>query len=215
MYIKSMSKKLTERQLQVLRYVSDFHRENGFAPTVREIATHFGFSVKGAYDHIIALEKKTVIFRASKYSRTMCLSDKGKQILNIETNEGIPIYGSIAAGLPILAEENMQGMVDLPHVKGNIGDLFALQVRGDSMIGAGVHDKDVVICRKQSTADNGEIVAVQVRNEDTSDEEATLKYFYFSEGTITLRSANSKYADIKIKESAKIIGKLVGLVRTY
>lgn len=215
MYIISMSKKLTERQQQVLRYVSDFHRDNGFAPTVREIATHFGFSVKGAYDHIIALEKKSVIFRASKYSRTMCLSDKGKQLLNIEANDGIPLYGNIAAGLPILAEDNIQGMVDVPHAKNNSGDLFALQVRGDSMIGAGIYDKDVVICRKQSTADNGEIVAVQIRNEDTSEEDATLKYFYFSEGTITLRSANPKYSDIKLKESAKIIGKLVGLVRTY
>jgi repressor LexA len=191
---------LTKRQQQVLRFVAEFIRENGFSPTVREVARAMRIAIKGAQDHLAALERKGHIERKSRKSRTL-------QVVGIEAG-GIPIVGRIAAGRPIEAVENFEGVLAAPPGLFVRGDLFALKVRGDSMLGDHVCDGDLAVIRKQPTVENGEIAAVLL------DHEVTLKRVFARRGQVELRSSNAAYKPSVVPaESVRILGKLVGLVR--
>ena len=109
-----MAKRVTDKQRQVLQYIADYIEENGYSPAIRDVSSAFTCSVKGAYDHVVALEKKGLIERSKNRSRSILLASKGKQVLRIEERKRIPILGRIAAGRMSYAEQNVEDFVTLP-----------------------------------------------------------------------------------------------------
>jgi repressor LexA len=201
-------KELTERQREVLNFIRNCINAH-YPPTVREVADHFDISVKGAYDHLGALKKKNYL-RMGRGSRTMEVikSNDAKDPLDVLE---IPILGSVAAGIPINVEENLEGVVPVHTslLKGT-GPYFALKVHGDSMKGVGILDGDMAIIQQQNTARNGEIVVVQL------DESTTLKRFYLETSRIRLQPENEAFKPIfRTLDSVRILGKLVHLCRSY
>jgi len=200
-------KELTERQKEVLSFISGYIKKHSYSPTVREIADHFSISVKGAHDHITALRKKNAIKQAEKLPRTMGLThkvyDSSSEMVKI------PLLGSIAAGIPIQVEENFEKEIGFHRsMLKNNKDHFALQVKGDSMSGAGIQDGDIAIIEKQETARNGEIVAVMV------EDAAAIKRFYKENSRIKLQSENPNYPP-RYSQDVRILGRLVKIVRSY
>lgn len=200
-------KELTKRQKEVISFIADYLKQNSYSPTIREIADHFTISVKGAHDHITALRKKGFLKHADKRPRTMGLT-------NIESEESsdlveIPLLGSVAAGIPILAEENFDGNIILHRslLKKN-KKYFALKVKGDSMTGAGIMEGDTAIIEKQSAVRNGEIAVAVL------DEAVTLKRFYKESSRIKLQAENPAYKPI-YSQDVKILGRLSGIIRNY
>jgi repressor LexA len=201
-------KELTERQKKVLSFISNYLEHHAYPPTIREIADHFSISVKGAYDHVTALKKKNCLRLDGKRSRAMELvRDKVDKDLGTVTE--IPIVGTVAAGIPILTEENQEGTITLHHsmLKGN-RTYFAVRVRGDSMSGAGIMDGDMAIIEKIATVKNGEIAVTVV------DDAFALKRFYQEHNRIRLQSENPAYKPIYCQE-ARILGRLAQIVRMY
>lgn len=213
---------LTERQRQALEYITDCLNARGYPPTLREIGEHMGIrSTNGVNDHLKALERKGYLVREELKSRALRPVDYNEtredKLSAAEAEEEaleISILGRVAAGEPILAEENVidRVVVDryfLGAVKAK--DVFGLVVRGDSMIEDGIHDGDYIFVRKQSLAERGEIVVVMVEGE------ATCKR-YFPEGTrIRLQPANAAMEPIFLERnefrSIDILGKVVGVYR--
>ncbi|MDR0442205.1 MAG: transcriptional repressor LexA [Treponema sp.] len=200
-------KELTERQKEVLSFIAGYVNNHSYPPTIREIAVHFSISVKGAHDHITALKRKRCLNFADKRPRTMMLTRTGSE----ETSDlmEIPVLGSVAAGLPILAEENFDGNVVMHRsmLKKN-KKYFALRVRGDSMSGAGILDGDTAIIEKQSTVHNGEIAVAVV------DEAVTLKRFYQESSRTRLQAENPAYKPIYSRD-VRILGRLFTIIRSY
>ena len=198
---------LTSRQKEIYDYLLKTIREKGYAPSIPEIGSQFKIaSTNGVADHLKALEKKGYIRRVGKRAIEV-LSTLGKPVLTAVRD--IPIVGRVPAGKPFLSEENIEGLLTVPSDMGS-GKLFALQVKGDSMIGAGILDGDRVIVKQQGTAENGEIVCALIQGE------ATLKRFYKKDGVITLKAENENYAPITVAAGEfRILGKVVGLVRKF
>ncbi|MDR1863444.1 MAG: transcriptional repressor LexA [Treponema sp.] len=199
----------TKRQEEVLTFIAGYIHEHTYPPTIREIAEHFTISVKGAHDHVTALKKKKLIKQADKRSRTMELvGDKEAGGAFVE----VPILGTVAAGKPILAEENKDGSIKLDRsmLRKN-EDYFALRVRGDSMEEVGIMDGDIAVIEKQNTVKNGEIAVVML------DEAATLKTFYRESARIRLQPENPKYSPIYCSkdEDVRVLGRVVHVFRTY
>lgn len=193
---------LTKRQQQVLKFIADFTAEHGFAPTVREIAQAMKIAIKGAQDHLAALQRKGYIERKSKTPRTI-------QITGATAPGRIPVLGRIAAGRPIEAIENVESTLPIPSDLFAKGELFALQVKGDSMKDEHILDGDLAIIKKQPTVHNGEIAAVAVDNE------VTLKRFYLRGEKAELRPANDAYKTLVVPAGdVRIVGRYVGLLRT-
>ena len=201
-----MRKQLTQRQQEVLDYIRNYIQEAGYPPTVREIGGAFDISEKGAYDHLRAIERKGYIRRASKKNRAIEILDYLP--LNREEIVEVPIVGRIAAGEPLLATQNIEGT--LPLAREMVGEekLFALRVKGTSMIEAGIFNNDFVIVKQQSSAEQGEIVVALL------DDEATVKRFYRDNDHIRLQPENSTMNPILVKD-AKVLGKVVGLFRKF
>lgn len=202
-----MKKDLTERQDLIFNFIKDYTRECGFPPTVREIGDEFGITVKGAYDHLKAIEKKGYIRCTQNKSRAIELLVDRSDIAPVDAVP-IPLLGRIAAGAPILAQENVEEYLSFPGPAFAGGEFFALKVKGDSMTGEGIFDGDIAIIRSQNTANNGDIVAALI------DDEATLKIFKRAGGSITLMPANEAYRPI-VLETVEILGKLAGVFRRY
>ena len=166
-------KGITDRQKEVLNYISEFTEENSYPPTVREISDHFGISLRAIQDHIIALQKKGYLSQCQKRSRSIkVLSDIREKEPKLFVGK-VPLLGSVAAGKPLLSEENLDGYVNLtePFVRPG-KDYFALRVRGQSMINAGILDGDLAIIEQASVALDGQIIVAVV------DEAITLKRYY-------------------------------------
>jgi repressor LexA len=199
-------KELTQRQGEVLTFIKEYIKTHAYPPTIREIADFFGISVKGAYDHVEALKKKGHLKSGGKRSRTIELVKKEEEA---EDFVEIPLLGSVAAGLPILAEENWDGSIPMHSsaLKKN-RQYFALKIRGDSMEGAGIMDGDTAVIEKQETVPNGTIVVAVV------DEAVTLKRFYKESNRIRLEPASSKYLPI-YSQDVRILGRLSHLFRAY
>ncbi len=204
---KNGGKKLTTKQDNILNFIKDNIRETGFPPTVREIGDEFSITVKGAYDHVKAIEKKGYIRTEKNKSRAIIVLDQSDIAKTDAVN--IPLLGRIAAGAPLFAEENIEEYLSFPKSMFGKGDFFALDVRGDSMIEGGILDGDIAIIRKQETANNGDIVAALVE-----DEEATLKRFKQTGKNIQLIPENPAYQPI-ITTDVKILGILSGVFRKY
>jgi repressor LexA len=199
-------KELTERQKEVIAVISGYIEQHRYPPTIRDIAKHFGISVKGAYDHIKAIERKGFLRYDGNKSRTI-------EVLQWErprqsATAAIPILGNVAAGRPLFAEENMDGVVQVPASLLGRGEHFALHVRGDSMKDAGIIDGDLAVFNQQQTAENGEIVIAMV------DEAVTLKRFYREKTRIKLQPENTAYSPI-FSQNVRILGKLRCLMRKY
>jgi len=200
-------KELTERQKQVLSFIADYIKQHSYPPAIREIAAHFLISVKGAHDHITALRKKGYLKHTDKRPRTMGLTHT-KPEENLEMVE-IPLLGSVAAGIPILAEENFDGTILLHRsMTRKNKKYFALKVKGDSMSGAGILEGDLAIIEKQNTVRDGEIAVAIV------DEAAALKRFYKESTRVRLQSENPSYPPIYSSE-VKILGRLSSIIRSY
>jgi len=200
-------KELTERQKEVLTFIAKYIRSHSYPPTIREIADHYSISVKGAHDHITALKKKGHITLAEKRPRTIELMGT----CNLDTSDiaEIPILGTVAAGIPILAEENFDGTIKVHRLmlKKN-KKYFALRVKGDSMSGAGILDGDTAIIEKQNSVNNGEIAVAVV------EDAVTLKRVFKESSRIRLQAENSAFKPIYSRD-AKILGRLYTIIRTY
>lgn len=203
-------KNLTARQNQVLNYIAGYLRTHNYPPTIREISEFLGISVKGAYDHVKALQKKGRLRFNNNRSRTIELvgQDMEEESDDRSSVVEIPILGNVAAGVPLLSEENFDGWVSLPLTMLSNGRYFALTVSGDSMIDAGIHSGDTCVFVQQHAADNGEIVVAMV------DEAVTLKRFYKEKNRIRLQADNQAYPPI-YSQDVRVLGKLVHLLRSY
>lgn len=207
---------LTERQRQALDYITDSLDHRGYPPTLREIGEHMGIrSTNGVNDHLKALERKGYLVREELKSRALRPVDynQAKQQQRDESLE-INIVGRVAAGEPILAEENIIDRVVVDrHFLGAVKakEVFGLVVQGESMIDDGIFDGDYIFVRKQSTAENGEIVVVMIEGE------ATCKRFYPEGDRVRLQPANDAMMPIYIDRAefrtVDILGKVVGVYR--
>jgi len=195
---------LNERAREILAFIHRFKEERGFPPTIREIGKAFGISsTNGVRYYLTVLEKAGHVRRAGKISR-------GIEGVARARPAGIPILGRVAAGQPILAEQSLDGSLDASQMFGDPKGLFALRVRGDSMIDAGILEGDYVIVQQQERANAGEIVVGLLGDE------ATVKYYQPRRGSIELVAANEKYEPIVVtaENPFSIIGIVRGVIRT-
>jgi repressor LexA len=199
---------LTEKQQKVLRFIQT-RLENNNPPSQREIAQHFGLAQNAVHQLITYLKKKGYLVDSGGH-RGLRLS-KAYLDRKRET-EGIPVVGRVAAGEPLLAEENIEGYVDLKEIFGPTKGTFILRVVGDSMVDEGVMDGDFVVVKPCSTVENGQIAVVLL------DDEAAIKRIYIQRGRIALKSAN-KAAGYKTRyikrgdKNVRIIGKVTGCLK--
>lgn len=200
-----MRKPLTKKQETVLEYIS-YHLQNfGYPPTVRETGRAFGISEKAAHDYLNAIEKKGYIKRATGKPRAIeILDDVSKK--GLRRAPEVPIVGRVAAGVPLLAAENIEGSLPVPKEMITHDSCFALRVNGSSMIGAGILEGDLVIVKSQSVADPGDIVVALI------DDEATVKRFFYKDDQICLQPENPDMEAIVVSE-VKVLGKVIGLFR--
>ncbi|MCP4575385.1 MAG: transcriptional repressor LexA [Deltaproteobacteria bacterium] len=199
--------KLTDRQKQVLSYISKYMDEWGKSPSFEEIRGHFGFSSYNAVStHLNILEKKGYIRRPREKNKKRAI----EIISPVETRRfEWPLLGRVAAGSPIEAIED-RDVVEVPPSMANEGDCFVLQVKGVSMEDAGILDGDFVVVRKQATAKNGEIVVALINNG------ATVKRYYRRKDHVELRASHGEMPSIRVRdENFCIEGKVVGVMRYY
>ena len=205
-------KALTDRQRSILDYLKEFLLDNGYPPTIREIAAHFEIrSPRGVQDHLAALEKKGYIRRAKERSR-------GIELLGLKLearSEGgnvvrLPLLGQVNAGQPVLSEESIEEWIEVDASFAAREGNFLLQVVGESMIDAHIMDGDTIVVSPQETARNGEIVVALV------DGEATVKTFFRESGGIRLQPENPTMEPIWVPEGStevSVIGKVVAVMR--
>lgn len=206
-------KEMTQRQREVLGFMRGFTDQHGAPPTVREIAERFRFTPRAAFDHLRALERKGMLQRRvsdKRVSRMLVLTDRGPERARRERE--IPILGKIAAGTPIFAVENREDVIPVrpEWLAAKGGDVFALRVRGDSMIQAHIADGDLVLVRKQESAAAGDIVAAMI------DQEATVKRFATEGGAVVLKPEHPTMKPIVVdpqRADFRILGKVIGLIR--
>lgn len=202
-------KEITDRQKQVLTFISEFTDENSFPPTVREISEHFDISLRAVQDHIAALQKKGYLSQCQKRSRSIkVLSDLREKEKSLYVGK-IPLLGTVAAGKPLLSEENLDGYVNLtePFVRPG-KNYFALRVRGLSMVNAGILDGDLAVVEQANTAVDGQIVVAVI------DDAITLKRYYKESTRIRLQPENPDFQAIYCQD-VRIVGILSNIVRTY
>lgn len=200
-------KMMTDKQQRVFDFIRQQVNRIGFPPSVREIAQMFNVSTRAAYDHLRAIEKKGYIRRDPMKPRAIeIMGHRGRSLANSEEVAFIPLVGRVAAGQPILAEENIESHLAFPASLVQSGTVFALKVKGDSMIGDGIMDGDYVLVREQPIAEPGETVVALLG------EEATVKRFYRDKNRIRLEPANPAMGPI-ISDDVSIIGKVVGVFR--
>lgn len=199
-------REVSNKQNEIYEFLKTYADNKGYPPSVREICEAVGLkSTSSVHGHLKRLESKGLIKRDPTKPRALEIIDSSikKEMVNI------PIVGKVTAGMPILANENVEDIFPIPldYVKHN-KELFMLNISGDSMINAGIFDGDLAIIEKSQTARNGEIVVALIENE------ATIKRFYKEENHIRLQPENDKM-DAIIVDNCIILGKLVGLFRTY
>jgi len=202
-------KELTERQRAIYGYIKDYILTHKYPPTIREIGDRFGIkSTNGVRDALKALELKGYIKKISNQARGIALPKKA--FPTSAHTAHLPIIGRIAAGTPILAQENIEDTLTLDQaVLPRSTEIFALRVQGDSMVGDGILNGDIAIIRMQKNAERGQIVAAVI------DGDATLKHYHPLTNKIELRASNPKYFPITVSEGEdfSIAGILAGVIR--
>jgi repressor LexA len=195
---------LTGKQTQVLALIQAWTQRTGRAPSYRDIAEHLGVTVRAAYQHVQALERKGILAR-SRQHRGLRLHPEHVP------PTGLPIVGRVAAGTPLLAVENLEGYLDIDRVLGDRTQLFALQVKGDSMVDRQIHDGDYVIVRAQAWVEHGEIGVVVI------DEEATVKTVLHRRHGLWLKPENQQkgYPLIRPRPDQRVhvAGKVIAVFR--
>ena len=207
-------RELTNRQRDVLNFIRSFSVRHGMPPTVREIGARFTITPRAAFDHLRALERKGMLQRrqsATRTSRGLVVVDAGA---SKQAFRSVPILGRIAAGTPLLAEENLEGELAIApsSLPGRADELFALRVHGDSMIEAHICHGDVILVRRQDSAKPNDIVVAMV------DGEATVKRFARQGERIVLKPEHPTMAPLIVDprmQDFSILGKFVGLLRGF
>jgi repressor LexA len=241
-----VDKILTEKRMQILNYINDYVKSNGYPPSVREIAKHVNLSsASSVHSHLNTLVNNGYLVRDPSKPRAIKVNfgpnlqfqetgdadpvkseetlssgelTSGQSFLNIsELNTtpirgllNIPILGSVAAGTGVIAEQNIEEYINLPKDVVGSGQMFGLHVRGNSMINAGILNKDLVIARSQNAANAGEIVVASI-----NDDEATVKYYFRENKNVILKPANTDYEPIVLdQQHVTIFGKVVTVIRS-
>ena len=200
-----MELNLTKRQQEIFDFIKRYSSQHGYPPTVRDIGKAIGLhSSSTVHAHLANLEKIGLLRRDPTKPRAIeLLVDKAKRAVS---PGGLPVVGQVAAGQPVLAEENIEDYVEVPEIAGGQEGEYILRVKGDSMIDAGILEGDFVIVRPQDTARDGEIVVALVG------EEATVKRFFKESDHIRLQPENEAMEPIRTRE-AQVLGRVVGLCR--
>lgn len=196
-------KKTEEKINKVYNFTVDFINENGFPPSVREICSKLNIkSTATAYAYLERLKQRGLLEKSPLKKRAITLSNRNTEF------KSVPLIGTIRAGEPIFAVENLEGYYPLPEEFTTSGTEFALKVKGNSMINAGIYEDDIIIVNQQNVANNGEIVVALV------DDSATVKRFYKKDGKIILHPENDLLEDM-IFEDVSILGVVKGLMRKF
>ena len=197
-----------EMQERILAYIESVIRTRGYAPSVREIAEAVGLrSTSTVHGHLTRLDKKGLLHRDAMKPRAMGLTSDSPELDEALSDvRCVPVVGRVAAGCPILAEENTEAVLPLPSELVGDGEHFILRVRGESMINAGILNDDYIVVRKQPEARNGDIVVALV------DDEATVKRFFKENGHFRLQPENDSMEPIIVPE-VTVLGKVVSLMR--
>ncbi len=200
--------RISAKQSEILQYIKDEIINRGYPPTVRDICEAVNLkSTSSVHSHLETLEKNGYIRRDPTKPRAIEIVDDEFNLTRKEMRN-IPIIGQVAAGQPILAEENIQGYFPILSEELPTGDLFILKVRGESMINAGILDGDNIIVKQQSTAKNGDMVVALV------DDSATVKTYYKENGHYRLQPENDTMDPI-IVEEVLILGHVIGVFRLF
>lgn len=207
---------LTERQRQTLQFIADAVTERGYPPSVREICKALGLaSSSTVHSHLQALQRKGYVKIDPTKPRAIELLFDPETGFAVERSpaRSVPLLGRIAAGAPVLAEENVDEIYPMPAELVGDGNVFMLEVAGDSMIDAGILDGDYVIVRQQPTAHSGEIVAAMIPNEYSGDAEATVKTIRHRGSALFLEPANPALQPFEAPAGTEILGKVVAVFR--
>jgi repressor LexA len=196
---------LTKRQREIFDFVKRYGEEHGYPPTVRDIGKAIGLtSSSTVHAHLANLEKLGMLRRDPTKPRAIeVLVDRAKAAV---VPSGLPVVGQVAAGQPVLAEENIEEYVPVPPIAGGDEGEFVLRVKGDSMVGAGIFEGDYVVVRPQETATDGEIVVALV------EDEATVKRFFKEEDHVRLQPENDTLEPI-LSRNVQLLGRVVGVCR--
>jgi repressor LexA len=196
---------LTKRQREIFDFVRTYGDQHGYPPTVRDIGKAIGLtSSSTVHAHLANLEKLGVLRRDPTKPRAIeVLVDKAKAAV---APAGLPLVGQVAAGQPVLADENIEEYVPVPGIAGGDEGQFVLRVKGDSMVGAGIFEGDYVVVRPQDTASDGEIVVALV------EDEATVKRFFREQDHVRLQPENDSLEPIRSRD-VQLLGRVVGVCR--
>ena len=212
-----MTRKISKRQQQIYDFIRSYQKEKGYPPSVREMAAAVGLSSPSTvHAHLSALEDLGLIKRDATKPRALeVFNSDGSSCAVTETERpasrgtvSLPLVGRVAAGLPILAEQNIEDTFTLPTEIATDSSSFMLEVHGESMINAGIYNGDYIVVREQKSAMNGEIVVALI------DGEATVKTFYKEQGRVRLQPENDTMEPI-YAENPTILGKVVALMRRF
>ena len=200
---------LTKRQQEIFDFIRKYSARYGYPPTVRDIGKAVGLaSSSTVHAHLANLEKIGLLRRDPSKPRAIELLDRAvESVRGIVRTDGLPVVGSVAAGQPMLAEENIEDYVSVPEIAGGGDGEYLLRVRGDSMKDAGILEGDLVVVRSQDTAQDGDVVVALLG------EEATVKRFFREADHIRLQPENEALEPIRSKE-VKVLGRVVGLLRS-
>lgn len=212
-----MARKITKRQQEIYDFIKSYQREKGYPPSVREMASAVGLSSPSTvHAHLASLEEHGLIKRDKTKPRALELFNEdgsAVKLANAEENPSrgtvtLPLVGRVAAGMPILAEQNVEDTFTLPAEIATDSSSFVLEVHGDSMVNAGIFNGDYIVVREQHSAMNGEIVVAMI------DGSATVKTFYKERGRVRLQPENDAMEPI-YAENPTILGKVVALMRRF
>jgi repressor LexA len=203
-----IGKELTKRQQEIYDFIRKYSAKYGYPPTVRDIGKAVGLaSSSTVHAHLANLEKVGVLRRDPSKPRALELLDRATDAMkSVVKPGGLPLVGNVAAGSPILAEENIEDYVPVPEIAGGDEGEFVLTVRGDSMKNVGIMEGDYVVVRPQEIADDGQIVVALVG------EEATVKRFFREDDHVRLQPENETMEPIRSRE-VRIVGRVVGVLR--
>jgi repressor LexA len=203
-----IGKELTKRQQEIYDFIRKYSAKYGYPPTVRDIGKAVGLaSSSTVHAHLANLEKAGVLRRDPTKPRALEMLDKAADaVRSVVSPSGLPVIGHVAAGQPILAEENIEEYVEVPTLAGGDQGEYVLRVRGDSMKNAGILPDDYVVVRPQDTAQDGEIIVALVG------EEATVKRFFKESDHVRLQPENDALEPIRSRE-VRVLGRVVGVFR--
>jgi repressor LexA len=200
---------LTKRQQEIFDFIKRYSAKYGYPPTVRDIGKAVGLaSSSTVHAHLANLERIGLLRRDPSKPRAIEMLDRAVEGVRsiVRSDDGLPLVGSVAAGQPVLAEENIEEYVPVPTQAGGEKGQYLLRVRGDSMKGAGILEGDMVVVRQQDTAKNGDVVVALVG------EEATVKRFFRESDHVRLQPENDAHEPIRSRE-VQVLGRVVGLMR--